>query len=151
MAARLEQLPAWQVAQGAPSQLGTRPDFIVLPLALGAPAAAPAYSDELSTFPVPVVNRRPQPSLSLLSFLQMQTRYPSNDLRQGTQGTVYAYFEVSETGAVEQRRIVGSVSGTLDEEVLRVLQLVPSALAPPRQQGRPVRVAYVLPLQFKVQ
>ncbi|AWM33690.1 energy transducer TonB [Hymenobacter nivis] len=149
---RLEQLPAWQVAQDAPSQPGMRPDFIVLPLVLGAPAGAPAlaYSDELPTFPLPAgAGQRPL-AFNLLGLLQRQTRYPVDDIRRGNQGTVYAYFEVSETGAVEQRRIVGSVSRTLDAEVLRVLQLAPDALTPPRQQGRPVRVGYVLPFEFRV-
>lgn len=78
-------------------------------------------------------------------------RYPAKDLRNQVQGVVYAYFEVSETGAVEQRRIVGTVSPTFDAEVLRVLQTLPDARTPPRQAGYPVRVAYVLPLNFRIQ
>jgi TonB family protein len=79
-----------------------------------------------------------------------QIRYPAEDFRRQRQGTVYAYFEVSETGRVEQRRIVGTLSPTFDAEVLRVLNRLPSALTPPCQQGRPVRVGYVLPLHFRL-
>lgn len=80
----------------------------------------------------------------------MQVRYPAEDIRQRRQGVVYAYLEVSETGAVEQRRSVGSVSPTLDAEVLRVLATLPNALTPPRLHGQPGRAGYVLPFTFKV-
>jgi TonB family protein len=68
-------------------------------------------------------------------------RYPVEALRNQVQGNVYAYVEASETGTVEQQRIAGSGSPTLDAEALHVLQTLPNAVAPPRYQSRPVRVA----------
>ncbi|RZK57221.1 MAG: TonB family protein [Hymenobacter sp.] len=145
------QLPAWQLA---PEAAGTPDATIVLPLYFGSSAPAPLlYSDEKPVFPVPAAYSLPrgtQQPYNVKDFLQRQVRYPAEDIRNQVQGTVYAYFEVSETGAIEQRRIVGSLSPSLDAEVLRVLQSLPAALTPPRHQGRPVRVAYVLPLNFRV-
>lgn len=85
-----------------------------------------------------------------INFLQRQFRYPAIDLRNQVQGTVCGYFEVSETGAVRNRRVVGSLSPTIDAELQRVLDTLSNTLAPPRQQGRPVRVAYVVPVNLRI-
>ena len=66
------------------------------------------------------------------------------------QGTVYLYYEVSETGAIEQRRVVGSLSPSTDAEALRSLRSLPNATTPPRHQGRPVRVAYIAPINLSI-
>jgi len=144
-------LPATLVDQGPGGEVA-----VTVPLDFG-PAPAPtvlAYSDENPTFSVVALPRfgysKGIVPNSLQDFLYRQIRYPSEDVRLSRQGTVYAYFEVSETGRVEQRRIVGTLSPTFDAEVLRVLRRLPSALTPPRQQGRPVRVGYVLPLYFRL-
>lgn len=152
----VQQLLPWLLPDRQPGQPAGAPRFAVtVPLDFGpapTPVALP-YSDENPTFsvlPLPLPGQRqgvvPR---SLAEFVGRQVRYPFEDLRRGRGGTVFAYFEVSETGAVEQRRIVGTVSPTLDAEVLRVLGLLPRALSPPRQQGRPMRVAYVLPMPFR--
>ena len=150
----LNKLSVWQLPEPR-SKAKTAVSSVTLPLWLGAGANAMPlpYSDEAPLFPVPAVAGIPSSRqvLNLSQFLMYQVRYPAEDLRNQRQGTVYAYFEVSETGAVEQRRIVGSVSPTLDAEVLRALQNLPDALTPPRQQGRPVRVAYLLPAKFSIQ
>lgn len=130
---------------------GSKTASFTIPLALGsAPKTMPLlYCDEHPVFPLPA-GRSARNTPNAMSFVMMQVRYPVEDLRNRVQGKVYAYFEVSETGAVEQRRIAGSVSPTLDAETLRVLQTLPNALTPPRYQGRPVRVAYVLPIDFSI-
>jgi protein TonB len=126
---------------------------VTLPFGPEPAVSARAYSDENPTFsvvPLPVfASRKTVVPFNLIEFFYRQIHYPYEDLRRGRGGTVFAYFEVSETGKVEQRRIVGTVSPTLDAEVLRVLQRLPSALTPPRYQGRPTRVGYVLPMSFR--
>lgn len=145
-----QRLGTWYLPTG-PNQSGKGNSFTI-PLALGsAPRPMPLlYCDEHPTFPLPA-GRTKRNTPNAMSFVLMQVRYPVEDLRNKVQGKVYAYFEVSETGAVEQRRIAGSVSPTLDAEALRVLQILPNALTPPRYQGKPVRVAYVLPVNFTIQ
>ncbi len=149
----MNKLSVWQLPQpdGKPRPTTSS---IILPLTFGPGAATMPllYSDELPLFPaseVPgIAKGQAVPSLSY--FLMYQVQYPAEDFRQQREGVVYAYFEVSETGAIEQRRIVGSVSPTLDAEVLRVLQNLPNAVTPPRQQGRPVRISWLLPANFKL-
>jgi hypothetical protein len=151
--ALVQQLPAklgqWQLGSGADRlQPG---NSIVLPLDFGLqPAPAPLpYSDENAAF-VSLADKNTPTIQRAVNFLQRQFRYPAEDLRNQVQGTVYGYFEVSETGAIENRRVVGSLAPGIDAELLRVLNTLPAALAPPRQQGRPVRVAYVLPVSLKI-
>lgn len=134
---------------------GRLANALVILLAFGsAQAAVPlAYSEEEPTFParsVQSADGQPMPAPNLLAFLQHQVRYPAEALRHGDTGQVYTYFEITETGAVEHARIIGSAGPILDTEVLRILQLIPHALTPPRQQGRPVRVYYIQPFTFNI-
>jgi periplasmic protein TonB len=87
----------------------------------------------------------------LVAYCQMQVRYPVEALRAREQGTVYASFEVMDSGAVEHAEILGSAGRNLDAEVLRVLALLPAAMAPAQLRGQPARVRYVLPLAFRIQ
>lgn len=153
----MQRLLPWQLPGNRLGQwCGPQGPSTTILLAFGPEPVAPAraYSDENPTFsvvPLPVFGHgKATVPHNLTDFFYRQVRYLSEDVRRGRSGTVYAYFEVSETGTVEQRRIVGTVSPTLDAEVLRVLARLPSALAPPRYQGRPARVSYVLPISFKV-
>lgn len=144
------RLATWQLPAKSSEASGSGPS-LTIPLALGS-ASGPMpllYCDEHPAFPLPA-GRTKRNTPNAMSFVMMQVRYPVEDLRNRMQGKVYAYFEVSETGAVEQRRIAGSVSPTLDAEALRVLQTLSNAVTPPRYQGRPVRVAYVLPINFTI-
>lgn len=152
LAAQLvKQLPVWQVPPGIPSEVRVEPLSITLPLLFGTGSMPTAlnYSDENPEFPAQVVRGRAAPSLVV--FTQMQIRYPVEAMRGRQQGRVFGYFEVSPTGAIERLSIAGSASPALDAEIMRVLGTIPPALTPPRLQGRPVRVGYVVPFTFRLQ
>lgn len=92
--------------------------------------------------------------VSLIRFIQMLVRYPSAALRQNQQGTVYVYLEVTETGAIEYSEVVataGNIGPEMTAEVMRVVAQLPAATAPAQVAGRPVRLYYVLPINFKIQ
>jgi protein TonB len=149
------QLPAFQPETKTSQSTSTESSSLTVPLTFGSAKASTAllYSEEYPVFPLPASTSRLSyhPMGYVIDYLSRQVRYPADDIRSRTEGVVYAYFEVSETGVVEQRAIAGSVSPTLDAEVLRVLNRLPNATTPPQHQGKPVRVAYVLPMNFKVQ
>jgi len=146
----VQQLPAllgsWQLT----TTDGQTTKSIVLPLDFGSLPAPLLYSDENPAFFSFVAKRNSLP-MSAANFIQRQFRYPVEDLRNHVEGTAYGYYEVSETGAVENRRIISGLSPTVDAELLRALNTLPDALTPPRQQGRSVRVAYVVPVSLKIQ
>jgi protein TonB len=148
------QLPAFQPEIESPQSTKAASSSLTIPLTFGSGKASTAllYSEEYPVFPLPATTGRLSyhPMGYVIDYLSRQVRYPAEDIRSRTEGVVYAYFEVSETGAIEKRTIAGSVSPSLDAEVLRVLQTLPTATTPPRQAGKPVRVAYVLPLNFTV-
>jgi protein TonB len=149
------QLPAFQPETKSSASTSSASSSLTIPLTFGSAtlSAALLYSEEYPVFPLPAVTNRLSyhPLGYIIDYLSRQVRYPADDLRSRTEGIVYAYFEVSETGVVEQRGIAGSVSPTLDAEVLRVLNKLPNATTPPQQHGQPVRVAYVLPMNFSIQ
>jgi protein TonB len=143
------KLANWLPVPSGSPEATARATSIILPLPFGTGPVPLVYSDENPAFPAALPGS-PTRDTSVLDFLQRQFRYPVEDLRNQVQGKVYLYFEVSETGAVEQRRIAGSLSRTIDAEVMRVLQLLPNALTPPRYQGQAVRVAYVMPITLSI-
>jgi len=140
----------WQQSPGTIRLSSWEYDTKELVLPFGSTEPAPlAYSEQEPVFTVPGESNKTLSGLT--NYVRRAVRYPAEDLRARREGVVYAYFEVSETGAIEHPQIVGSVSSTLDAEVLRVIKQVPAARTPPRQQGRPVRVYYVLPFTFRAQ
>ena len=151
--AALAKWPTWQLASPQPE---ASPPTITLPVSFGPTASSTAlpYADVPPVFSASSLGlnaSQPAGGLELVTFLQRQVRYPADDLRMQRQGDAYGYFEVSETGVIEQRRIVGSLSPTIDAEVLRVLQLLPDAQAPARSQGRPVRIFCLVPIRLRIQ
>jgi hypothetical protein len=57
---------------------------------------------------------------------------------------------VSEDGSVTDVNVVRGVSPGLDREAVRVVKMLPK-FKPGRQQGKPVKVYYNLPVVFKLQ
>lgn len=144
----VRQLPRWQPAPAAPGQRPQSSTF-VLQLPFGRPTPAPLpYSLEEPVFELPGVPRKNGAAPTVLALLQRRFRYPAEDLRDSRQGEVVGYYEVSETGAVENQQVVGSLSPTIDAELLQALRTLPPAAVPPRQQGRAVRVGYVVALSL---
>ncbi|MGI4871639.1 MAG: hypothetical protein ACRYFX_10725 [Janthinobacterium lividum] len=151
--AELAKWPAWQLpASSSPAG----PVTMTVPVAFGAAAssAALAYGDTDPIFSASSLGLRPQQPVGhqeLMSFLQRQFRYPADDLRARREGQAFGYFEVSEQGKIEQRRIVGSLSLTTDAELLRVLRQLPDARTPAFYQGHPVRVFCLVPITLHIQ
>lgn len=104
-----------------------------------------------ATLTDPIKRARFQSSITgLIFFAQRQVRYPVEALRSRQQGTVYAAFEISETGAIERPEILGTAGRALDAEVMRALATLPAATEPAQLHGQPVRVHCVLPLNFRI-
>lgn len=147
-------LPSWEPGPGEAGRITKQATAAIIPLSFGAASVAPLlYSDDNPTFPLQTITDaqgQPMPAPNLMYFLQSQIRYPQAALLNREHGRVYAYFEVSETGEIEHTHVVGSAGPTLDAEVQRVMQLIPRALTPARQQGRPVRIFCIQPFTFKI-
>ncbi|WP_035564987.1 energy transducer TonB [Hymenobacter sp. IS2118] len=89
-------------------------------------------------------------SRTLISYIQLQVKYPPNALRYQQQGQVYIYFEVAESGAIENPQVVGTAGKYLDDETLKIVRKLPAANVAAQLRGQPVRVYYALPITFKI-
>ena len=81
---------------------------------------------------------------ALNEFLSKNLRYPSN----GGGGRVIAQFFINEKGEIVDLEIIQSVSPEFDNEVIRVINLMPT-WEPGTRRSNPTRVKYTLPVNFK--
>ena len=86
----------------------------------------------------------------MLSFIYTNIKYPAQARENGTQGMVVVKFVVEKDGSISSPEIARSIGGGCDEEVLRVIKLMPDWV-PGKQDGETVRVQFVLPVRFKLE
>jgi len=80
-------------------------------------------------------------------FLVSNLRYPQTARNNKKQGKVIVTMVIEKDGTVSGVKIARSVSDDLDAEAMRVIKLSPK-WKPGIQNGRPVRVAYSVPINF---
>ena len=87
---------------------------------------------------------------ALLEYLK-QINYLREARKKDMEGSVYARFVVEKNGRIGQVEIAKSSGyGMLDSLVIEHLQNMPR-WTPGTQEGKPVRVQYVVPVKFKLQ
>jgi protein TonB len=82
-------------------------------------------------------------------FIAVHLRYPKIAEKNGIQGIVKVRFIIDEKGNLKNAEIIRSVDPSLDEEVLRVLNLSPRWI-PGKQRGKPVKVSFEIPVNFRL-
>ena len=80
-------------------------------------------------------------------FLADHIQYPQKAKENNIQGTVFATFIVETDGALSNYTILRGIGAGCDEEVLRVLKLMPK-WNPGTQKGVAVRVRMNIPVKF---
>lgn len=84
---------------------------------------------------------------AMYKYLGKNTKYPQMESDAGIQGKVYVEFVVSNTGAITDVTLKRGVSSGLDKEALRVVKAMPP-WNPGKMNGKPVKVRYILPVNF---
>lgn len=84
----------------------------------------------------------------LRKFLAYNLSVPADARKAGIHGTVYATFLVKEDGTVTDAKIIRGIGQSCDNEVLRVISLMPKWY-PGKQNGRPVSVQFNMPVNFE--
>ncbi|MBX0290508.1 energy transducer TonB [Hymenobacter sp. HSC-4F20] len=84
----------------------------------------------------------------LQKFLRKELRYPDEALRRGVSGKVYVRFIITEEGRIRDAEIAKGLGAGLDEEALRLVRIMPW-WSPGKIAGRPVWVAYTMPIIFR--
>ena len=87
---------------------------------------------------------------ALVKYLQENIKYPSAALAEKAQGKAFVRFVVEKDGSITNTEIIKSSGNIyLDKEALRVASNMPK-WKPGMQQGKPVRVFFMLPISFKL-
>ena len=86
---------------------------------------------------------------AMYDFLRKNIGYPQLAKEIGLSGIVYVQFVVSKEGKIEHAKIVRGVGGGLDQEALRVVNLMP-AWKPGKHNGKPVAVNFTLLIKFQL-
>lgn len=86
---------------------------------------------------------------ALMEYLRKNIKYPSLCRENNIQGKVLISFVVNKDGKIVDTEVVKSVHPSLDKEALRVVSSMP-AWKPGMQRGKPVRVRYTVPVNFRL-
>lgn len=87
---------------------------------------------------------------ALLAWVGKNIRYPQDALEKGTQGVVLLRFVVLENGSIGDVTVTRKLSPSCDAEAVRVVKSLPRFI-PARNNGKPVKVWYTLPIRFHIQ
>jgi protein TonB len=98
-----------------------------------------------------IVEQMPQfPDGDVAAYLSSHIKYPVVAQENGIQGRVICQFVVNQDGSIVDVVVVRGVDPSLDKEAVRVIQEMPKWV-PGKQGGKPVRVKFTLPVNFKLQ
>jgi TonB family protein len=86
---------------------------------------------------------------SLMSYLKANINYPKAEEEAGIEGVVYVQFIVGKDGAVREPKILRGINQPMDDEVLRVIRLMPNWL-PGEQHEKKVDVYFTIPVRYKL-
>lgn len=87
---------------------------------------------------------------AMMKFIQSKTLYPAIPREMGIQGIVYVGFIVNKDGSISEVISKNDLHIDLEKEAKRVVGIMPNWI-PGEQAGKPVRVRYVVPINFVIQ
>ena len=84
-----------------------------------------------------------------MQYLKKNIKYPAICRENNIQGRVIVSFVVNKDGKIVDAEVVKGVNPSLDKEALRVISGMPK-WKPGSQRGKPVRVKYTVPVNFRL-
>ncbi|MBO7437211.1 MAG: energy transducer TonB [Bacteroidaceae bacterium] len=91
----------------------------------------------------------PGGTAALLEYLRKNIKYPAICRENNIQGRVIVTFVVNKDGSIVDIEVAKSVNPSLDKEAIRVISQMPK-WKPGSQRGKPVRVKYSVPVNFRL-
>ena len=98
---------------------------------------------------VEVMPQFPGGQIAMLKYIMENIKYPEQAMKEGIQGRVAVRFIVEKDGSISNVKAVRSVHPLLDKEAVRVVESMPK-WSPGKQNGKPVRVRFNVPVMFKL-
>ena len=86
---------------------------------------------------------------AMMKFVAENINYPQEAKDKEIAGHVFVSFVVEKDGSVDEVKVMRGIGGGCDEEVVRVVKAMPK-WKPGKQAGKPVRVNYMMPFNFKL-
>lgn len=87
--------------------------------------------------------------VEFIKWLTAKLQYPAPARQRNLQGTVVTTFVVNKDGTIADVKILHGVDPLLDNEALRVLNMMPP-WSPGENEGKPCRTLVRLPIVFKI-
>jgi len=87
--------------------------------------------------------------VELRKHIAKNIEYPEIARENGIQGKVYISFVVNSKGKVTNVKVARGIDASLDKEAIRVVKNLPN-FSPGKQRGKPVRVSFTVPINFKL-
>jgi len=82
-------------------------------------------------------------------WVRKRTNYPQEAIDNKINGTVILTFVVEKDGSVIEVTVLKGVHPVLDNEALKVISESPK-WSPGKQRGQPVRIRYIIPINFSL-
>lgn len=86
---------------------------------------------------------------NLFTFLSKNVKYPEQARQLGVSGKVYVEFVVEKDGSITDIKLIRGIGEGCDEEAMRAISKMPN-WSPGIQAEKPVRVRFVLPVNFSL-
>lgn len=98
---------------------------------------------------VEVMPQYPGGQIAMMKYIMENMKYPKQAMKEGIQGRVAVRFIVEKDGSISDVKPILSVHPLLNKEAVRVVKSMPK-WTPGKQNGKPVRVRFNLPIMFKL-
>ena len=122
---------------------------LILLTSLLLPLTAMAQTGEKAYDVVEQMQEYPGGIPALIQFLQENLQYPEQAMASHIEGRVLVAFIVEKDGSISDIKAVRQVDPSLDNEAMRVVSIMPK-WTPGYMNGKPVRVRFTLPINFKL-
>jgi TonB family protein len=99
---------------------------------------------------VDIIPQFPGGEQQLLRYIAENVKYPESARQNGIEGKVYVGFVINKYGKVKNITIKRGVNEAIDSESIRVISNLPDWTPGYNDEGEPVNVAMVIPINFKL-
>ena len=86
---------------------------------------------------------------AMMKWIASNVKYPDVAIENKITGKVFILFVINKEGKVSNVELLVGVNPCLDKEALRVVSNMPN-WKPGKQRGKPIKVSYKLPINFKL-
>ena len=84
-----------------------------------------------------------------MALVSRNVAYPKKARQLNIQGKVYVRFIIEKDGYVSNVEVARSADPELDAEAARVIRMLPR-MEPAKVNGKPVRIRYTIPINFRL-